>query len=199
MVVCLSDPLTFVISMVGLTLGIYYVLHCYFSSDSSEPDMQLKDKMINSFKSNQHYTLESALKDYEITNYEIRQRGQVILLIGSIVVASSFIILGNSTSITGSTRLTYVYAFSSIFLFLLWLLLLHETNKILNRVSFTYAKTIETALSNYLSFDFGIHKYTDDNTKASDKKHPVWWLRLRRCFWGFVLSTLSIAWLLLSF
>lgn len=153
------------------------------------------------------------LKDYEISNVTVHRRDNIDLLVGSILVTASLLVLANTGTSEKLAHSMWVYALASIGLSSFWLIIMHYRSKMLNDISFYRIKAIEEAIKQppekatgkatdksmtKFSYEFGIHSYNIDKTRSCDNKKPIWWLRLRRTFWGIVLFLLSLAWMLLS-
>lgn len=144
--------------------------------------------------------LKTILTDYKIGNDEVSKRDNVTLLVGTILITSSFLIFGNVAT-TQNPQL-YIYSLASIGLFLIWLFVLHETGKNTNKITYIHLKAIEKGLSRYFQnqkinsplYEFGTHYRICK--KTNDQSTP--WLRIRRMFWAFVLCLLSLSWMLLS-
>lgn len=190
------DTITYIVSVVGIIAAMCYLFltEClYGSKKKSDPkfiaDIQASIKDKNG--------LDSVLKNYEIANREIERRENITLLIGSILITGSILVLGNTAKSENELATPiYIYAVTSILLFVLWLFVLHCTSRELDNLAYSYVKDIEEALSESFGYRFGIHRYLYSKTHKNNK--TVWWLRVRRFFWGFVLILLSIAWLLVS-
>jgi hypothetical protein len=200
----ISDPITFVLSIVGIAISLLFIAHVWLSHVEQGYDKELEDALYEWIKSEKKHDdpdnerLKILLRDYEITHEELGRRDNITLLIGTILITSSLLILGNVAS-KSLTHPISIYALASIGLFTVWLLVLHNTTKNLNRLSYDRIKAIERALSRHLGYDFGIITYINKKTQACCKKdESVWWLRLRRIFWGVILLLLSSAWMLLS-
>jgi hypothetical protein len=199
------DISTFIVSFIGTLLGVIY-LHLVERWQESE-EGKLSDKSARSdfiqkvrFSIRESDGLNSVLKDYETTNREIERRENIGLVIGSILITGSLIILGNMATSNGSVT-RFPYAVASISLFAIWLFVLHGSTVKLDNLSYMRAKAIEEALSESPRYDFGIHRYMSRETRAREKgkeNDPVWWLDVRRSFWGFIFILLCVGWALVS-
>lgn len=183
------DYTVFWVSIMGICAAIIY----WFieQSEGKEFNSEFISNIKDSIKRKQ--SLNTVLKDYEITNREIERRENITLLIGSILITGSILVVGYTVTSPGPK---YPYAVTSIFLFILWLFVLHNTTKKLDSMSYSRVRAMEEALSEHFGYDFGIHRYLYSKTKKNCG--TVWWLRWRRFFWGFILILLSFVWLLLS-
>jgi len=211
------DLITLLLSMGGIALSLFYILNVWCYNVDTHYDSELESSLVKWLRSGKndgdldYKKLNIVLKDYETTSEEMGRRDSITLIVGTILITSSLITLGNAATIADNHPI-YTYAVASIGLFSIWLLLLHDTTKKVNSRSYERIKAIEQALNDYFKhclerekkeesvhYDFGIHSYIEKRTRASNgKDKPVWWLCLRRTFWGMILLLLSIAWLLLS-
>jgi hypothetical protein len=197
---CISDFFTFLLSIFGIALSLYYILKQWFSPiglSDKELEKKLSDWLKdwwNTKELNKAEKLDVILGDYTATLTEIAGRDNVTLLTGTILVTSSLIILGNAALAKPDFPI-YVCAFASIGLFSTWLVFLHETAKKLNTLSYIRTRAIEQAITQNLNYPFGIHSYIYEVTG----KMIAPWLRMRRrIFWYCVLLLLSFAWVLLT-
>lgn len=201
----IADCFTLLISHIGVFVSVIYIIWEAFRSYDTKADIEEEQKSIeqwlkeNDQDNNKNNRLKIILADYASGNEEVRRRDNVTLLVGSILITSSFIILGNV--MLKSDLPISIFSLASIGLFLIWLLALHETGKKENKITYDHLKAIEAALTQHfkgqdgsLKYSFGTHYLIC--RRSSDQKE--WWLRGRRMFWAFVLLLLSIAWMLLS-
>jgi len=212
MSLCLSnfDLFTFCVSMAGILMSVVYFLWklsiCPRPPDD-DCDVDLRANLLDWLKTNNSFEekekLEIAFEDYETCCHEIGRRDNIVLLVGTILVGASLIIFGNAAT----KEIAYPlgnYALGSIGLYAVWLWVMHETAVKLNNIAYDRIKAIEQALTKWMCdgektknpfFRFGVHTYYCSETEGQ----RVWWLRLRRLFWGILLLFLSIVWLLLPF
>jgi len=199
--VSISDFYTFSISIAGIIFSIIYFLIHAFQRFHTDKDIESEQKTIFDWikkDDSNGKRLKVVLADYETSNEEVRRRDNVTLLVGTILITSSFLILGNVALKPDQPR--SIYALASIGLFSIWLFVLHETGKSINKITYDHLKAIEKALTRYFNenaqpdYRFGIHSLVCE--KTGDQ--IVWWLRMRRMFWAFVLLLLSLSWMLLS-
>jgi len=109
---CLSEPITFAFSILGITLSCCYIFSRLLPYDkyARKCDEKLK-KSIEDWlkKENEDQELADRKKltillcDYKSTNEEISRRENITLLIGSILITSSFLLLGNVANPTISS------------------------------------------------------------------------------------------------
>ena len=209
----ISDILTASVSMFGIVLSLFYIFRG-LSRCVKDPhyDKKFSKALVAWFKkstSSLDQKLRVVLKDYETANAEIGRRDNIGLLIGTILVTSSFLILGSA--IKEKPINIGVYAFASMGLFLVFLLILHGTTEKLDSISYRRVKAIEQALTDFFkedlkksnkeeikNFDFGIHSYIFERTLTAERNRAKIWLRIRRVFWDVVLLLLSLAWLSLA-
>lgn len=186
---------TFWLSIGGICVGVIFCwLRSWFVEDETELSELTQDMLISLSMKDHKNALDAVLKDYETTNKEIDRRENITLIVGTILITGSLIILGNTATANPVTR--FPYAFSSILLYVLWLLASHLTTTKLDYMTFTRARAIETALKEHFGYDFGVHKYVMDKTNNKDETAP--WVEIRRNFWGIILIALSISWLVIS-
>jgi len=203
MSVCLFDPITFFISLVGLFLSLFFILRELFPCVPPPYDEELKKNLSEWLNKDENgEKLKLVLADYETSNEEVRRRDNVHLIIGTILITASFLILGNVALRLVSPL--WVFSFTSIGSFSIWLFLLHNTGKKINKITYDRIKTIEAVLSDHfkekseeckkVTYEFGIHSYI---VRKTHEQRDLW-LRGRRSFWGFILLLLSLAWMFLS-
>jgi hypothetical protein len=203
----ISDFLTFSISLAGIIISLAYIL---FQTFHTERNIESEQETISIFEwiRKDGYAgkrLKVVLEDYKTSNEEVRRRDNVTLIVGTILITSSFLILGNVALKPDQPK--SIYALASIGLFSIWLFALHETGKRLNKITYDRLKAIEKALMMYFdrpiylsedakpSYRFGIHSLVCEKTAQAQTD---WWLRARRMFWAFVLLLLSLSWMILS-
>jgi hypothetical protein len=193
---------TFFLSVVGLAFAMCDFLEMWFSLDKKngsgiDPDydeelLKCITEMLKTENSNQTILI----KDYDVCQSEIVRRDNSTLLIGSIFTTASLLLLANTISQKFQNSM-FVYAFASILLYLLWLLLVHKKSKQLDDITYTRIHTIERALANEKSgYQFGHHSYIWRKTHTQGKTKR--WLRKRRVFWSVILMLISSAWMILS-
>lgn len=201
LIIVITDSHTLFIALLGIVLSIGYILVQALRPYNTPKDIEEEQKNITEWLKDDKdgNKLKVVLADYAAGNEEIRRRDNVTLLVGTILITSSFLILGNV--MLKQELPTSVFSLASIGLFSIWLLVLHETGKKINKIAYDHLKSIEAALTLHftgqdkeLMYTFGTHSIVCD--KTGDQS--AWWLRVRRMFWAFVLLLLSIAWLLLS-
>ena len=184
--------------IVGIILSILYILnqarHDYNTSNEISSE---QNKILNWLNNDdeKQTRLNLMLKDYEIANDAVDRRDNVTLLVGSILITSSFLILANVALKSGQP--TFIFSIASIGLFSIWLLALHDTGKKVNNITYRHIKAVEGAIRTHfqednISYDFGNNLTICYKTEDQS----VWWLRLRRTFWAIVLLLLSISWFL---
>lgn len=198
------DIVTLMISVVGLLIGVAYLHLVEKWHEEKDEASDFKRRARDALLTHQIH-IDAFLKDYEITNREVERRENIGLIIGSILITSSFIILGNTTLSAGQLP-KFPYAATSVSLFAIWLFVLHGTTVKLDKIAYTRLRNLEVILSEYLGYDFGIHSHLRLTTRKKktqekakdDKIESEWWLDCRRSFWGLVLILLSVAWFLVS-
>ncbi|MGD0331075.1 MAG: hypothetical protein ABSB40_11660 [Nitrososphaeria archaeon] len=177
-IVDMIDFLTYIISWGGILVAVLYFL--WYSKGVTNPEtyelIQTEIEEVELSLVNGHEN--AVLIDYQETNNEIKNRGQVTLLVGSIMITSSFLILAAGYFIPPM----FPYALVPILLFVLWLLILHWTTKKIDQYLFRHVKTIELALRRRTLYRSGPHQYILDNT--TDNGKIACWLTLRRLFSG---------------
>ena len=203
--ILITDPVTLLISSLGIFLSIVYVLYQAFRHYDTDNEIRLEQESITEWLEGDENAerLKVLLADYNVATEEVGRRDNVTLLVGTILITSSFIILGNVSlkPTSQASPPTSVFSMASILLFLIWLFVLHETGKVTNKITYDHLKAIERALTRHFqgrredpAYQFGTHLLVCG--KTGDQS--AGWLRLRRMFWAFVLLLLSVAWMLLS-
>jgi hypothetical protein len=179
--------LTFGISIVGLFLsGIYFR---YMPCGEDKKDTDLVEKI---FKTLKKAKKEFLLKDYEITIKEVERRENITLVVGSILIAASFLIVSQPIFITNKDLVPFA-AVASIGLYGFWLFLIHLTTKLLDDKAYSRIRAIEQKLKVLGWYHFGIHSF------LRGKEPENWWLQFRRRFWGFTYMFLCLYWMFFSF
>lgn len=202
MALVITDVYTLFISLLGIIISIGYILNEAFRPYHTGSDIQNERNNIVEWLRNDDADgnrLKVILADYESGNEWINRRDNVTLLVGTILITSSFLILGNVA--IRPEQPTSIFSFASIGLFAIWLLVLHQTGKRINGMIYRHLKSIEGALTEHfqhqgqaLQYSFGTHLLVvEGTTDQSDT-----WIRIRRMFWAFVLLLLSLSWMLLS-
>jgi len=188
--VSIDDLYVFIISILGILLGLFYM-----ATESSEEASPKFDEFRRQVQISIRFRGDTdvVLQDYESSIKEVDRRENIGLLIGSILITGSLIILGNTAT---SENPKFPYALTSILIFVVWLFVLHHTTKWLDSMAYSRIRALEEAISSHAGYDFGIHSYMYGRTHPRNR--ALRRLRVRRLFWGFVLVSLSIAWLLLS-
>lgn len=208
----MSDPFTFWISLGGFVLSIIYILMM--------PEWGTDHETYCFFPLNEN--IDVLLKDYEITNDEIARRGHITLLVGTILVAAAFLIVGqtlvesNVILIGGSNAVgknneteTNLAALASIGLYSIWLFVLHGTSKRLDNMTFARLKAIEVRISQTINYrrgyQFGVHSFIKREFDKSLRKkrflariRTEWWIWVRRRFWGWIYLFLCLYWMYVS-
>lgn len=200
-IIVVTDFPTLLISSIGIALSVCYFFYQALKPYHTKNDVNKEQESIVEWlrEGDDGKKLKLLLADYASGNEEVRRRDNVTLLVGTILITSSFVILGN---ITLKQDLPIgIFSLASIGLFTIWLLALHETGKKINKITYDHLKSIEEALTQHFAgengaqkYSFGTHRYVCDKTLDQS----VWWLRGRRMFWAFVLFLLSVAWMMLS-
>jgi hypothetical protein len=190
-----------ILSLAMASVGLFYSIRSIrrnLSYSGEGADKTLEARISESLKQAklESERLEAVLKDYEILHVELQRRENIMLAIGSILIAASLLILGQTALSANAFSSFDVNAFASIGLFSLWIYILHESSKKLDGLTYKRAKAIEKALSYKLDYQFGIHSYIEENTSKSGK--PKLWLRVRRIFWYTILGLLNSAWWILA-
>jgi hypothetical protein len=229
----LVDLPTLIVAAAGIILSLSYVFREFFCSLDLGPDVEVMEGLSAWLRGwtprgkgtveQERIAIDIVLRDIETANREISRRDQITLVVGTILITSTFLILANAASLLRENglgtelRLSLgVHAFASVGLFTIWLLILYDTAKRLNGLVFKRIRAMEQALTEFLQapvappppmnhqspviregnrepFAFGTHSYLDMITE----NQTACWLRLRRSFWALVLLFLSSSWLML--
>ena len=150
-----------------------------------------REEFINAVKGVDKPHIKFVLKDYQTMNQEIRSRGSITLIVGTILITASFLILGDAAKYRYSLDLKVVMAIVSIGLYLSWFFILNYTTKKLDNMTFSRMKAIESGLTqriNIQHFNFGIHTYIEQ------RYHEKKWIEIRRRFWVVVMMLLFTGW-----
>jgi hypothetical protein len=201
--ILITNMLTFIISLIGILLSKVYMLYQATRHFNTEHEIDTEQENIRNWlkRTNDNNRIKVILADYKVANDQVSRRDNVTLIIGTILITSSFLIFGNIAPNPVYSQLP-IFSLASIGLFIIWLFVLHETGKKANNVTYTHIKAIEKGLTRYYQesdedsplYEFGIHRLICE--KTNDQSTP--WLRIRRTFWGFVLFLLCLSWMLLS-
>ncbi len=198
----ISDPYALGVSVFGIVVSLIYMIKVFSSCVKPQDyDTNLKQSLDGWLKEgrpeNENDRISLLIKDYEISSTELGRRDNILLVVGTILITSSFLIFGSATKVSGFAL--SVYAFASIGLFTIWLLVLFWTDTKLDKISYDRLKAIEESLRGYVHYDFGVYSHIFRKTISSGKNRPDLWLLLRRSFWSIILFYLSLAWLFTSF
>jgi len=112
------------------------------------------------------------LFEYRTLNEEVRRRGDMLAIHGSIFVVASLSLLGAAAS--APRGLSAVLVFLALLLYGMWLLVMTSTSMKLDDISLARLRGIERALG------FEVHRYVRERAGR-------WWRVIRRFIWGFVL------------
>ena len=180
--------------LVGLLLAVgYECLICRDEREQDDREHKEKDGYISAIRGAVDKShIDRVLKDYEIMNREVETRGNITLVVGTILITASFYVLGTASIYKEASSLKYAMAIVSITLYVLWLFVLNYTSKTLDNMTFSRMRAVEEALSDekVLGYDFGIHRYIRGET--GNRR----WIEIRRRFWVWVLILLFIGWAL---
>lgn len=186
---------TDLISLIGCVLSIIYWMMIQRNKCNDTLREELT-KIYNGYDIINHK--EFILKDYSITNDEIARRENITLVVGSILVSSSFIILGNYVvNDLSNVHNSLFPATVSIVLYAVWLFVFQITTKKIDERSYERIRALEKIISDkinpnpnkYNKYDvFGIHSFL--HTDLEDRS----WMPIRRWFWGLILLLLSLCW-----
>lgn len=199
--IVITDIHTLFISLLAIVFSAGYIGYQAFRRHNTESDTRDERNRIAEWlrEDQDNNKLRIILADYEAGNEEVRRRDNVTLLVGTILITSSFLILGSAATVTSQPM--SVFSMASIGLFLIWLLALHETGKVTNGITYNHLKSIEGGLTDRFQgqnqtthYEFGTHLLVCNRTNDQ----AAGWLKFRRMFWGIVLLLLSFSWLLLS-
>lgn len=186
----MCDILTIIVASIGIFLGFLDIAVIWFGPTEDDKIKKYVTKNLKKMPDN-CMSWDILLKDYEITNSEVARRENITVLVGTIMLTSSFLILGNS--ITQNILIPrFVVAAASIFIFVTWLFILYYTTRKLNQISYTRIRAFEDKLNEKVNYGFGIHRFMQDKRKCQLK------FRIRKCFWSVTLLVLSIAWYLVG-
>lgn len=196
----MSDSCTFWVSLGGFVLSIIYILMI--------PEWGKEDQEFTCFFPLTNKNINVLLKDYEITNVEIARRGHITLLVGTILVAAAFLIVGQ-VFLESNENPTHMAALVSTGLYSTWLFVLHGTSKRLDNMTFAHLKGIARKISQIIhyqeGYQFGVHSFiTREFDKSLRKKkflariRTEWWIWVRRRFWGWTYLFLCLYWMYVS-
>ena len=130
------------------------------------------------------------INNYDVCNQNINQRETITLIIGSILLSSSFAIIGQYL-ISKNGSLTYS-SFLSIGLYAFWVLILHSTTRVYEKEAYERLNVLELTLKELLGYEYGI------SNRLNKARHDNWYMKIRTCFWQLLLLFLSGTWLIIS-
>ena len=119
-----------------------------------------------------------ALEEYRTINEEVRRRGEMLAVHGSIFVIASLTLLGAAASGSVSRPARVVIVFLALLVYGTWLFSMTYSTRRLDDIAFARLRRIEERLG------FRAHRYMRDSTRGAI------WLEARRFIWGFVLILL---------
>ncbi len=197
-----TDTFTFLVSTLGILLSLCYILFQAFRTYHTDNDIKEEQKLLTEWLNeddDEGNRLKVMLADHKTATEEVGRRDNVTLLVGTILITSSFIILGNVA--VNPNQPKGIFSLASILLFVIWLFGLHETGKFTNQITYNHLKSIEGAITRKFQgmgdrprYKFGTNLLICEKTE--DQSTP--WLRIRRMFWAFILLLLSFSWMSLS-
>jgi hypothetical protein len=200
--IVITDIPTFLISSFGIVISVLYIFFQAFRPYHTHSDIEGELKMLIAWLNDddeEGTRLKVMLADHKTATEEVGRRDNVTLLVGTILITSSFIILGNVA--VNQNQPKGVFSLASVLLFVVWLIGLHETGKVTNQITYNHLKSIEGAITRKFQgsedsprYKFGTNLLICEKTE--DQSTP--WLRFRRMFWAFVLLLLSFSWMLIS-
>lgn len=196
-IMCPVDWPTFFVSIAGICFGIYYFALIHEMLSAFEKIFEKTLKKLNKIKTLKNNQLEIILKDYEITNKEIERRENITLIVGSIMLTSSFIILGRSIS-ESEVNTRWLAALASLSLYIIWLYGLHYTSRAIDNMTYPRIRAIEKRLDQEVgNYGFGVHSFLFNELYKKEKIEKKF--KFRKIFWGITLFILSLAWFLAAF
>lgn len=119
-----------------------------------------------------------AIEEYRTLNEEVRRRGDMLAIHGSIFVVASLLLLGQSVLTTRPLRA--VILFVALLVYAMWLFAMTYSTRRLDDIAFARLRGIERQLG------FKAHLYMKEETEGKI------WLAARRFIWGFVLILLVL-------
>jgi hypothetical protein len=199
--------LTGVVSAAGIVSALVYMYklgNLYGEEELKKEVGDLTSKIKKVLNSNKEDGIELIVKDYETSCKEIERRDHITLLIGTVLITAATLVFNAGFSAHPSAR--FLLASVSILLFSVWLWAMHYTSVRLNNLSYIRIRAIEEALSGHLTnkatekalsddvtYKFGIHQYLFEKTQRQD------WIKFRRWLWGYVSLLLGFGWLFTVF
>jgi len=114
--------------------------------------------------------------EYETLNEEVRRRGEMLAVHGSIFVVASLLLLGQSALTPQPTRAAILFV--ALFVYAAWMFAMTYSTGRLDNIAFARLRGIEKQLG------FEVHRYMKEKTECKT------WLKARRFIWGFVLIVL---------
>jgi len=136
------------------------------------------------------------LTDYNTSNKEIERRENITLVIGTIMLTSSFLMVNEAIK-NGINDFTVYYGILSIGIYTIWLLILHDTTRKIDNLSYPRIRAIEEQINSHIKYGFGVHSFLFSKLYEKDPIELSFFLR--KIFWGITLLFLSLIWIFLSF
>jgi len=121
------------------------------------------------------------LLEYRTLNEEIRRRGDMLAIHGSIFVVISLLLVGESVSKPQPEKVGILFV--ALFIYVMWLFAMTYSTRKLDDIAFARLHGIEKQLG------FKAHIYMREKTCDFRSK---FWLEARRFVWGFVLIVLIL-------
>jgi len=151
--------------LIGFLLFLVYVLIRLAVRPPRQ--IQIEDRRVSSPEERS-----MLLFEYQTLNEEVRRRGDMLAVHGSIFVVASLTLLGVAAWISRPVRVVLV--FLALLVYAVWLLVVTCTSQRLDDITFARLIGIEERLG------FEAHRYMRREAER-------WWLEIRRFIWGFVL------------
>ena len=114
------------------------------------------------------------LLEYQTLNEEVRRRGEMLAIHGSIFVVACLALLAAAVSVPTSHFARVAMVFLSLLIYGMWSLVVTCTSQRLDDITFARLRGIEGQLG------FQVHLYVKGRAAK-------WWSEIRRFIWGFVL------------
>lgn len=184
------------VSSIGVIFSLFLLKGMFDIEYRKKPEEYVVDEnIIISFKKIEDESakmnfIRVLAEDYKIWTNNVYQRQTITLIVGTILLSSSFTILNEyvrepAGEMWGSASL-------SIGLYLFWVLVLHWTSRKFNAAVYDRLNVLDVSISECVGYKFGV------NQPLNVIRQGNWSTKFRSLFWQLLLMLLSLIWLMVG-
>jgi hypothetical protein len=167
--IIISKPIIFIPAIVILIVVLNITKNITTNFNDDEEIKSIMNNIENAYNINKDDFIKIIFKDYDIICKETERRENITLTVGTILVASSFLILGNAII---HPEQKVISCIASISLFFSWWSMLYITTKKIDEETYRKIRSIETWV-NLHRMNIPIKNYNEDNNiRENIKENP---------------------------